>query len=290
MPHLQLPHRFEALPATAAFAINSLLESEQLSLRADAASVYGDHRAEYLAQLVAPMDDMWAAFADMAAPHALMVGDEVAGSCSVDEEGQLMRFYVLPRFQHRSVALLRLALTELNATRMMVYTLDPNYLSSALDVASSVEPHTLLFAPVTEPEGPDLDNLRLAELCDHQRIVDYQADEIGAPRDFLEHYVRERLERQEMLLFEEGPQLFCVGELRRDQQQVGIAQLGLIVRGQERGKGIGSCMLSSLVTRSREAGLTPYCSTEVTNLGARRAIERAGFRANHRVLRVGFAV
>ena len=81
-----------------------------------------------------------------------MVGDEVAGSCSVDEEGRLLRFYVLPRFQHRSVALLCLALRELEATCMMVYTLDPNYLSSAMDVASRVEPHTLLFASVTEPE------------------------------------------------------------------------------------------------------------------------------------------
>ena len=266
------------------------MEPTRLSLRANAASVYDDQRAAYLAQLVAPMDDMWAAFADMATPHALLVGDAVAGSCSVDEEGQLMRFYVLPRFQQHSLALLRLALAELEATRMMVCTLDPNCLSTALDAAASVEPHALLFAPVTAPEGPGLGHLNLAVPSDHQRIVDFQAEEIGAQRDFLEPYVRERLERQEMLLFEEGSQMLSVGELRRDKHQVGIAQLGLIVHGQERGKGIGSRMLSSLVTRSREQGLTPYCSTEVTNIGARRAIERAGFRANHRVLRVGFAL
>ena len=38
----------------------------------------------------------------------------------------------------------------------------------------------------------------------------------------------------------------------------------------------------------RAEGLAPYCSTEFANIAARRAIERAGFRANHRVLRVGF--
>ena len=275
---------------TASCAITTPVEPDQLSLRADAASVYGDHRAEYLAQLVAPMDDMWASFADMAAPHALMVGDAVAGSCSVDEEGQLLRFFVLPRFQQHSTDLLRLALGELGVARMIVCTLDPNYLSSALDVATTVEPHSLLFAPVTEPDGPGLENLRTAELADHERIVEWQAEEIGASRDFLNDYVRERLERQEMLLLEDGSQLRCVGELRRDKQQVGIAQVGLIVRGEERGKGIGSRMLSSLVTRSRAQGLAPYCSTEVTNLGARRAIERAGFRARHRVLRVGFGL
>jgi GNAT superfamily N-acetyltransferase len=187
------------------------------------------------------------------------------------------------------VDLLRLALNELAVTRMIVTTLDPGYLSSALDVAASVESHTLLFARVSEPEGPGLDDLRLAELDDHGRIVDFQVEQVGMPRDFLEGYVRERLERQEMLLFEASSQLLAVGELRRDLQQDGIAQLGLIVRAEERGKGIGTRMFSSLATRSRELGLTPCCSTEITNIGARRAIERAGLRANHRVLRVGFA-
>ncbi len=261
-------------------------EPEHLSLGDDAASVYAHHRAEYLAQLVAPMDDMWAAFADMATPHALMVGDEVAGSCCVDEAGKLLRFYVVPRFQHRSTELLRWVLSECSATVMMVYTSDPNYLSSALDLASAVEPHSLFFRWMVEPEGPGLDPLHVAEASDHQRIVDFEAKAIGAPRDFLEHYNRERLERQELILFEEGSRLLSVGELRRDRQQPGLAQLGMIVCGDERGKGIGSRMLSSLVKRSLDEGLTPYCSTEVTNLGARRAIERAGFRANHRVLRV----
>ena len=70
------------------------------------------------------MDDMWAAFADMGAPHALMVGDEVAGSCVVDADAQLIRFYVVPRFQNESGALLRLALSELESTHMMVFTND----------------------------------------------------------------------------------------------------------------------------------------------------------------------
>jgi GNAT superfamily N-acetyltransferase len=262
------------------------VETDRITLRAGAATVYAEHRAEYLAQLVAPMDDMWAAFADRAAPYALLAGDEVAGSCCVDERDRLLRFYVLPRFRHRSVDLLRAALTEARVKHLMVFTLDPNYLSTALDVAAGVEPHTLLFSPLIEPEVPGLQGLVPGEPEDHARIVDFQAEETGAPRSFLERYVAERLERREMLLLQKDAQLDSVGELRRDRQQEGIAHLGVIVRRAERGKGIGSAMLSSLVARSREAGLTPHCSTEVRNPGARRAIERAGFRADHRVLRV----
>jgi GNAT superfamily N-acetyltransferase len=262
------------------------VNTEQLSLRADASSVYTEHRAEYLAQLVAPMDDMWAAFADMGAPHALMVGDEVAGSCVVDAEGQLIRFYVVPRFQNKSGALLRLALRELKSTQMMVFTNDPNYLSTALDVADSVESHTLLFAQIAETETPGLDGLRVATLEDQQHIVDFEVDAIGAPREFLDYYVGARLERSEIVLLEDGAQIRCVGELRRDDSQKGVSQLGMIVGTEERGQGIGSRMMSELVTRSGGEGLTPYCSTEMTNVGARRAIERAGFRATHRILLV----
>lgn len=264
------------------------LNTPSLSLRAKASSTYDDHRTDYLSQLVAPVDDMWAAFADMAAPSALLVDDAVVGSCCVDEEGQLLRFHVQPGFRQHSVGLLRLALEQLHVKHMMVCTSDPNYLSSALDLATKVEPHTLLFTHVTEPEGPGLQPLTSALQEDHQRIVDFQHRGVGAPKEFLDHYVRERLERRELLLFEEGSDLICVGELRKDQQQEGISHVGLIVRHEERGTGIGSRMLASLVTRSREQDLTPFCSTEVTNPAARSAIERAGFRANHRILRVSF--
>ena len=260
------------------------MEIDRPSLRSDAASVYAEHRAEYLAQLVAPMDDMWAAFADMAAPHALMVGDEVVGSCCVDGERQLLRFFVLPRFSHRAEELLRLALRELEVERMVVSTLDPGYLAPALDVANGFEVHALLYRHVEEPTLPGLDRLVAGQAGNQGRIVDFQAAAIGASRSFLDYYVHQRLERQEMLLYEEGSQLLCVGELRRDDQQPGTAHLGIVVSKEARGQGIGSRMMTSLIGRSRDEGLAPHCSTEVTNVGARRAIERAGCRATHRLL------
>jgi len=260
-----------------------------LSIRADNGAAYGEHRGAYLAQLVAPLDDMWATFADQASAHALHVGDELAGSCAVDGDGQLLRFFVLPGFSQHSEALLRLCLSELPIQQMIVSTLDPAGLCPGLDVAQRVESHSLLFAAELEPAGPGLPDLTVAQLDDHARIVEFQLAAVGMPREFLEPYTQGRLERQELLLFEEGQRLLCVGELRADQQQPGIAHVGLIVHEELRGQGIGTKMLCSLVKRCGEQGLAAHCSTEVTNLGARRAIERAGFRAHHRVLRLEFS-
>ena len=260
------------------------VKSDLPSLASGGASVYAEHRAEYLAQLVAPMDDMWAAFADMAAPHALMVGEEVVGSCCVDDERQLLRFFVLPRFSHRAEELLRLALHELEVQRMVVSTVDPGYLAPALDMANDFEVHALLYNHVERPTSPGLDGLVIGQAGDEGRIVDFEEAAIGAPRSFLEYYVHDKLERQELLLYEEDARLVCVGELRRDDQQPAIAQLGFVVSEENRGRGIGSRMMTSLVARSGREGLAPHCSTEVTNVGARRALERAGFRATHRLL------
>jgi hypothetical protein len=49
-------------------------------------------------------------------------------------------------------------------------------------------------------------------------------------------------------------------------------------------------MCNKTGSRSTGEGLAPICSTEVTNVGARRAIERAGFRATQRLLRIEFAL
>jgi len=266
--------------------MTGLVKSLSLSLGADSSAVYTAHREPYVAQLVAPMDDMWAAFSDGGAHHALLVEGEEAGSCSVDAEARLLRFFVLPAFLQHSEALLRLTIRELGVDHMMASTVDPTFLSSALDVASKVESHTLMFAPTVEAQVPGLEGLTVAEMGDHGRIVDFQVAALGAPREFLDPYSRGRLESRELILFEEGSRIVCVGELRPDVQQPGVAQVGVIVHQEERGRGVASQMLSSLVQRSRADGLRPYCSTEKENVGARRAIERAGFRAHHRILRI----
>lgn len=258
-----------------------------VTLRADD-GVIERHRAEYLAQLVAPLDDMWAAFADGASGHALRAGDVEVGSCCVDEERQLLRFHLRPAWQHRSEELLRLVLEELEVESLLVATLDPGFLGPALDVAARIELHTLLYAPTVAPEAQVLDGLVVARVEDHARVVAFEEATLGAPRAFLEGYLRARIEREELLLHVEGSEILAAGELRRDRQQAGIAQLGVVVAAPARGRGLGARLLATLVARSRTEGLTPICSTEVGNHAARRAIERAGFRPAHRLVRVSF--
>ena len=244
------------------------------------------HRPRYLASLTAPMDDMWMSFAEEAAVHGLHVDGVEAGSLCVDGEGRLLRLWIEPAFQGRAEELLAFAAGRLGFREARLPTLDPLALGVALDVAREVESVSLFFAHGEDPVVAPLEGLVPGEPEDHGRLVTFEEAATGAPRAFLEGYVRERLDRRELWLHLEAGEILAVGELRRDPWQAGVAHLGLMVAEDRRGEGLGSRLLSALVERGRGEGLRLACSTEKDHLGARRAIDRAGFRPLHRLLRV----
>jgi GNAT superfamily N-acetyltransferase len=242
-------------------------------------------RDEHLAQLTAPLDDMWFAFAEMADAHALRFDAELAGSCHVDAEGRLLRLHLRPRWLPRAGDVLREAIAQLDVTELLVFTYDPVGLSAALDLAWSVEPHSLDFQLACAPSVEPLE-LAHAGVDELAEIVAFQVESLGAPAEWLEGYSAPRLERGEFWTQRRDGCLVAVGELRGDEHQAGVAHVGMVVHPSARRQGLAAGVLVRLIELCHDAGLAPRCSTEVSNVGARRAIERAGFRSSHRLLRV----
>lgn len=73
-----------------------------------------------------------------------------------------------------------------------------------------------------------------------------------------------------------------------DEYQTEYADLGMIVAQSQRGKGIATQVLNRLVNSANERGLTPICSTESSNLGAQKAIKRAGLTSQNRIIQIEF--
>ena len=65
--------------------------------------------------------------------------------------------------------------------------------------------------------------------------------------------------------------------------------LGMIVAKEQRRKGLGSYILTLTKAYCYERKLLPICSCEATNIGSKKAIEKAGFVSRHRVLKCEFA-
>jgi len=262
------------------------LRPPELDIKADSADVYLGLQPVYRETLAAPLDDMWAAFADAARPYALRVDGETAGFCSINDDRELLSFFVMDRFGDRAEALFELVEERLEPVAALPSTVDPGFLSPSLTFGHRAVPVALMFQHRLEPAANALAELRPAAAADHPAATTFAEKATDLPRSFLEPYLAERIDRGELLLHEETGRILASGECRDDRRQPGHAHLGVIVGSDRRGKGLGSRLLHALVLECRRRRLEPLCSTEPDNLAARAIIHKAGFRARHRVFRV----
>jgi GNAT superfamily N-acetyltransferase len=254
----------------------------------DADEIHLACQPAYLKTLVAPLDDMWAAFAAMANPYALVVDDRVAGCCTVNEERELHQFYLHPEFEDRGELILASLVDQMDIVSAVPSTVDPAFLSLTLSIGHSSDTVALMYQHVLEPQGSALTGLRIATTADHADAVAFAKAATGMPDEFLVPYLSERIERAELFLHEVSGAIHATGECRVDQTHLGHAHLGMIVGIDHRSRGVGSQLLNALVAECQRRDLRPLCSTESTNLAARRVIHKIGFRSRHRVFRVKF--
>ena len=89
-------------------------------------------------------------------------------------------------------------------------------------------------------------------------------------------------------VLEKNGEILGTGEFRERQAWVPFADVGKIVNKKYRRQGVGTFLLALLKQKAVRQGLIPICSCEAGNLGSRKAVENAGFVANHRVVQFSF--
>jgi predicted acetyltransferase len=118
------------------------------------------------------------------------------------------------------------------------------------------------------------------------QAIEFAVASIEAPREWLNGYYTNLINRHELFGGWENGRLVATGESRRfDDYQTEYADLGVIVAESERGKGTATQVLRQLVEMNEADGLKPICSTEKTNVAAQKAITRAGFLSINRIIR-----
>jgi len=250
-------------------------------------------RDDYLSTLVAPADGWWEG-AIIAHSTFWIIQDEeqFAGYYCVGADNYLLRFYLLERYQHRAQGIFRWVIATNDIQCAIAGTIEPLYLSLCLDLQISSTPHIYLFRDHTRIEPPSnlgISSFRKAEERELNEIMRFYQANIEGAGESLEAFLSKRLKRAELFVGYAQQTLITTGECIPSQKQTPYADLGMVVAKSYRGRGVGSFTLMQLKKHCYAAGWTPICSCSVDNHASKKAIEKAGFISEHKMVKITFS-
>ncbi|WP_445772678.1 GNAT family N-acetyltransferase [Shewanella sp.] len=254
-------------------------------------------KKQYFEQSTAPLDGMWHfGFVPMSSHFGFYENDILVGYCCINTDGYMLQFYLSQAAQTKAKELFTL-IADQNSSVIgsikgaFVSTAEPHYLSLCLDNSSSFKVNALMYqqvAPFVSECVTGL-NLTLASQDQLPEFVEFAVSNLGAPAQWLSEYFGNLIKREELWGYWRDGKLLATGECRLfDEHQTRYADLGMIVAESERGQGIATRVLNSLVKVANELGLIPICSTEHGNLSAQKAIQRAGLEPLNRIIQIEF--
>ncbi|CAH6897122.1 GNAT family N-acetyltransferase [Vibrio chagasii] len=258
-------------------------------------------KTAYFSESTAPLDGMWHfGFVPMSDHFGFYESGKLVGYCVLNSEGYLLQFYLVPE-ANVNIADLFTMIIESNSSVIgevqgaFVSTAEPQYLSLCLDNSASFKVNAMMYRQHSQAscdfssnriEKLDM-NIATQEQLDN--FVEFAVSAIGAPKERLSGYYSNLITRQELWGYWENGDILAAGECRKfDEYQTQYADLGMIVAEQERGRGLATRVLNFLTQHTTSQGLEVICSTESSNIGAQKAIERAGLSSKHRILQFDF--
>lgn len=252
-----------------------------------------DLRRAYLASLSAPLDGMWEAFAAMGRQLEIRSAGERAGYFSLDEEGRVLQFHLAEAFLGEATEVFSAVAARYDVRGAMVSTADPVFLGVCLDAHRTLRAHTYFFrdhrrvSPTLWGDGPA--SLELVEAGELEEVAELQRRSFDQdPGDWHRGYLENLIARRELYALRRNGEILGTGEARVSDSQPPFVDLGVITRRPHRRRGVASHVLGRLKRLCYERQQVPICSTTIENVGAQRAIARAGFVRWHRLLEVTF--
>ncbi len=250
-------------------------------------------RRDYLDGLAAPMDGMWETFAELGRHLEIHIDGDCAGFVSVNEAGRLLQFHIARPFTDRAREAFAALIDRDDVAAAIVSTADRLLLNLCLDLERPLEVHTYLYQDRGPAQSPfDATGDMSFDLVDRSQlttIAELQRASLDPdPGEWLLGYLENLITRGELYALRHGEEIVGTGEARVSDSQPPHVDLGVITFRDHRGRGVAPHILGRLKHLCYERGLVPICSTTVDNAASRRAIGKAGFVSQHRLLELRF--
>jgi GNAT superfamily N-acetyltransferase len=246
-------------------------------------------KADWRATLTAPQDGMWESFADMAAAFEISNGAQVLGYAVVNDENQLLNFFLHPQFMSHGVDILSQFLKAHKIGQAVLGTNNPVAMTMALQLQQKVIPHTYLFHDAFDGIAAKTEGtFGAAEVGELNDLIEFYHYAIGAPKDWLQNYLGDLLAKGEVYALKNGEHYLGACEVRSSQTNDRVADVGMVVSPDHRRKGLGTYLLGQAKRIAKENKKQAICSCEVDNLGSKKSIEKNGFVSMHQMLLLDF--
>ena len=249
-------------------------------------------RPGYVGGLVAPMDGMWES---TVIAHATFweIQDERQrfGYFCLGANQELLRFHLWQDYLDRAQEIFHWILSAHRVQHAMTSTIEPLYFSLCLDAHRSITLHSYLFRdnqPRHLVSGLGESLVRKAETSEFDDLARFYHANTEGPGEWIEPFLSARLGREELFVLYDRHTLVAAGECIPSQMQPPYADLGMVVARLYRGRGVGSFLLTQLKDHCYAAGWKPICSCEASNRASKKAIERAGFISEQRIVQIAF--
>lgn len=247
-------------------------------------------RKQWYKTLVAPLDSMWESlYIAGATVFEIRERAQLIGFCCIDQEQYLLQLFLVPAHRYQMQDVLTFLIDSKRVVGAKVSSIEPITFSACLFHATSCEADTYNYGYLESFQPAERDtplSLRTATLEDLEGLKGFYKNEGGFDDQF--GYSENLINRSEVYFYEENGVLCATGECRLSDSQTAYADVGMMVKKDQRGKGLGSRMLLSLAKIARQQDRNPICSTTLDNIGSQKAIQRAGFYRTHTIFVMKF--
>lgn len=199
---------------------------------------------------------------------------------------QIVEFFVKPAFRPEAAAIFDAARTAAGADLALCKSFDTQMLGPALAGPARVTATGILFRSFRDRpvvRHPEL-TVRSAGLEDVAAVGALDDDGFFENTKEIEDLVKTR----SLHLAERGAEIVGCGTSIRVNPGRQAIDLGMLVARAERGKGYGSHIIAHMKDRVLEQGLAPVCGCAARNRASHRALVKAGFEGDHRLLKIEF--
>ncbi len=248
----------------------------------------------YYDYIEAPVDGMWDSFSRNGQLYLLKNNKEDLGYFVLNENNQLIRLFLQEQQTNSYSVALKWLIEHHKVDTAYVGNNESLFYKAVSEIAVENHEDTALFKcgdfqSMKRPDSVRTYNFRNAFHKDLDQAVSFLMNNHDIPsKEWLTGYFKERIDAFELYLLLDDKTIVGTCEVRISPSQPGYADVGMAVSKTLRNKGIGSYLIDQAKSIALDFELSPICSTEYSNTGSFKALQKAGFVPYHSLYKFNF--